>query len=95
MPPPKVNNTDKVWILVVGPGTWGRGETLDEALKAAQKPSRYAVYVAHRDTWVDEFGAIVSPRGWRPRKIWTRGLGGTKNEKKEKAKARPRVAEPG
>lgn len=59
-------------ILAVGDRVWGKGDTIDEALKnmRANGPSKkYSLYRCHPDTRVDEDGRIVNPVGFRPKKI--------------------------
>lgn len=61
---------DDVRVLVFGPGTWGRGLTLEEALVNAQRPSRFICYLVHRDAEVDVLGRILSPVGATPRELF-------------------------
>ena len=50
-------------ITVVGAGgNWGKGETLDEAMKSAASPKYYVAYVAHPDSKVTATGSISWPR---------------------------------
>ena len=64
---------EDVKIMVIGPGVWGKGDTLTEALAMAKKagdPCRhYLAYIIHPDTWVDDDGAICSPHEFRPKEF--------------------------
>lgn len=50
-------------VVVIGPGVWGKGKTLTEALKQAHRPKRYVAYFAPEDTAVDELGSLIYPSG--------------------------------
>lgn len=56
-------------ILVMGPNVWGKGDTLDEALKNATNPRMYIAYIIHHDTTVYDDGSIGFPPGMHPKEI--------------------------
>lgn len=47
-------------ILVYGQGTWGKGQTIKEAMKNANKPKQYIVYFAPKGVYVNEYGSIIT-----------------------------------
>lgn len=60
-------------VLVIGPNVWGRGDTLDEALKKAREFVKFKeVFICHPDTRVTEMGNLEYPEGFRPKKIHER-----------------------
>ncbi len=68
---------DDVNILVIGDHVWGRGATLEEALKGASKPRKYIAYIAHKSVYLDEMGDFCYPAGVpveKPREIFRHGL---------------------
>jgi hypothetical protein len=60
---------------------WGKGDTIEEALKNAQRPRHYVLYVVHPDTVVDGMGWLQFPMGEDPKRVMT------KLEKARKGKA--------
>jgi hypothetical protein len=61
----------KVIVVSCGfAGTWGRGDTLDEALKNAKKPRNYRVYLAHPETVIRSDGGFNFPHGNPPKEIY-------------------------
>lgn len=70
---------DDVKILVIGDRVWGRGETVDEARRQCKRinkklPTRYIVYIATADVYIDDTGAICSPHGAYYREICRIGV---------------------
>jgi hypothetical protein len=61
-------------ILVVGPSTWGKADTLDEALKKAQRPRHFTAYIVHPDTVVTQMGDLEYPIDYPPRQFYQRLL---------------------
>jgi len=54
---------------------WGKGDTLEEALKYASRPAKYVAYIAKPDTTVSEFdGSLTWTRGFAPKLIASRGV---------------------
>lgn len=62
-------------ILVIGPGVWGCGHTLTEALGYAKNPKIYNAFLVHKDYEVQNGDYILNPPGtWRPFKIDSKGF---------------------
>ncbi len=62
-------------VLVIGEGVWGKGDTLEEALKNAGRPKKYLVYVVHPDTQVNVMdGSLSFPLGMNPKEIVRKGI---------------------
>jgi hypothetical protein len=66
-------------ILVVGDNhCWGKADTLEEALSLAWRPKRWVAYLVHPETSVHEVdGSLMCPKGYAPRKIFSRGVKAT------------------
>ncbi len=67
-----MKSLDDVIILVVADRAWGRGATLEEALKKVPgrlKPRKYKAYLTHKSTYIDDIGAAIYPTGFAPRLI--------------------------
>lgn len=65
-------NPEQMKILAISNGsfgTYGFGDTIDEALKNAKKPKTYTIYVAHPETTVRSDGGISFPHGFPPKAI--------------------------
>ena len=60
-------NLSDLKVFVIGPNVWGKGDTIDEAVKNAGKPKQWVAYIAHNDTKVDPIdGGMSFPSGERP-----------------------------
>lgn len=70
-------------ILIIVPNYWGKGKTYDAAklalrkagglLRRNGKPQPLAVYSAHPESYLNEMGYIVRPRGARPPQLLSKG----------------------
>lgn len=72
-------NMNDVWVLVVGDRVWGKGETMKEALTKMRKngkSSKYLVYIAHKDSYVDDMGSLCYPKDCPPKLIHKVGIKG-------------------
>jgi hypothetical protein len=68
-------NISDLKIIVFGDNhNWGKGDTLEQALKLAGKPRNYIAYVAHPDTVVDGMGGMSYPEGQAPKNIIRKGV---------------------
>jgi hypothetical protein len=64
-------------VIVIGDNFyWGKGETLEEAIKLASHPKRYVAYITHPDSTVDGMGGVSYPAGDsnRPKVIARKGI---------------------
>ena len=67
--------SDLIVIVVGNNHCWGKGDTLDEALRNASRPTGYVAYVAKPDTTVSEFdGSLCWTRGFAPKLIMAKGV---------------------
>lgn len=63
--------SELTYTLVLARGYWGRGETLEQAVEAAEwiyPGTRVVTYKAHPKTHVNEMGFITFPAGHEPEK---------------------------
>jgi hypothetical protein len=56
-------------ILVIGPNTWGKADTLNEALVKAQRPKWFIAYIVHPNTVVTQMGDIEYPAEYPPKQF--------------------------
>lgn len=64
-------------ILVIGDQVWGKGDTLNEALKNMRKNGQskaYIAYIIHPDSWVDGMGSISYPTDYPPKEFHRVGV---------------------
>jgi hypothetical protein len=67
--------SDLVVIVVGNNHCWGKGDTLEEAIKNASRPTGYVAYVAKPDTTVSEMdGSLTWTRGFQPKLVASRGV---------------------
>lgn len=60
---------DEACVLVIGQNVWGKGETIEEALKEATNPKSYDIYFAEKTTKVTSLGDIEYKEGCPPKFI--------------------------
>ena len=66
---------DAVIIAIGNNHCWGKGNTLEDALKNASRPQKWVAYICHADTTVSEMdGSLTWTRGHAPRVIASRGV---------------------
>lgn len=73
---PKTEQILPLEIIVVGDNhCWGRGQTLDEALRRASKPKAYLAYICQPGSPVSELdGGISWYPGFKPKLIASKGV---------------------
>ena len=74
---------NKPGVVVIGPNVWGKGQTIQEALKNAYSPKKYVVYAvpfALLKCWVGEVdGSLCWEGDVAPFKIMSKGIKEKKN----------------